>query len=106
MHVGPHNPGYAYPMSGQQLVEVEEEKDIGVTVHRSHKPTKHCRKAAGIAGAVLRQLARNFHYRDRYVLKIIHPVRQASSGVRVSGLEPVAKRGQRFWRKYREKLLG
>ena len=65
MHVGPHNPGYAYPMSGQQLVEVEEEKDIGVTVHRSHKPTKHCRKAAGIAGAVLRQLPRNFHYRDR-----------------------------------------
>ena len=72
MHVGPHNPGYAYTMSGQQLVEVEEEKDIGVTVHRSLKPTKHCRKAAGIAGAVLRQLARNFHYRDRYVFKKLY----------------------------------
>ena len=59
-------------MSGQQLVEVEEEKDIGVTVHRSLKPAKHCRKAAGIAGAVLRQLTRNFHYRDRYVFKKLY----------------------------------
>ena len=53
-------------------MEVEEEKDIGVTVHKSLKPAKHCRKAAGIAGAVLRQLTRNFHYRDRYVFKKLY----------------------------------
>ena len=51
---------------------MEEEKDIGVTVHRSLKPARHCKKAAGIAGAVLRQLARNFHYRDRYVFKKLY----------------------------------
>ena len=72
MHVGPHNPGYTYTMSGQPLIVVEEEKDIGVTVHRSLKPARHCKKAAGIAGAVLRQLARNFHYRDRYVFKKLY----------------------------------
>ena len=80
MHVGPHNPGYAYTMSGQQLVEVEEEKDIGVTVHRSGTAT--VTEKFSLPGQV-------------GVQKIIHPVRQASSGVRVSGLEPVAKRGQR-----------
>ena len=72
MHVGPRNPGYTYTMSGQQLVEVEEEKDIGVTVHRSLKPAKHCKKVAGIAGGVLQQLVRNFHYRDRYVFKKLY----------------------------------
>ena len=41
MHVGAHNPGYKYTMSGLELAEVEEEKDIGVTVHRSLKPSKH-----------------------------------------------------------------
>ena len=68
----PHGGRHDESAIQQQLVEVEEEKDIGVTVHRSHKPTKHCRKAAGIAGAVLRQLARNFHYRDRYVFKKLY----------------------------------
>ena len=52
-------------MEGTQLEVVEEEKDIGVIVHRSLKPSRQCKKAAGIATAVLRQLARNFHYRDK-----------------------------------------
>ena len=72
MHVGNKNPCYSYVMAGQQLAEVDEEKDIGVTVHRSLKPSKHCRKAAGIAGAVLRQLARNFHYRDKNIFKKLY----------------------------------
>jgi hypothetical protein len=49
------------------LSTVEEEKDIGVLVHNSLKPAKHCEKAANMAGAVLRQIQRNFHYRDRKV---------------------------------------
>ena len=65
MHVGNNNPGYSNSMSGESLKVVEEEKFIGITVHGSLKPSKHCKKAAGIAGAVLRQLERNFHYRDR-----------------------------------------
>ena len=65
MHLGPKNSRYAYYMEGTQLEVVEEEKDIGVIVHRSLKPSRQCKKAAGIATAVLRQLARNFHYRDK-----------------------------------------
>ena len=94
MHVGPHNPGYVYTMSGQQLVEVDEEKDIGVVVHKSLKPAKQCRKAAGIEEAVLRQLSRNFHYRDKVVFKKLF-VRPAPPGVCVTSMEPMAKGRQR-----------
>ena len=72
MHVGAHNPGYKYTMSGLELAEVEEEMDIAVTVHRSLKPSKHCKKAAGTASAVLRQLARKFHYRDRNIFRKLY----------------------------------
>jgi hypothetical protein len=67
MHVGRNNPKQKYYINGQELSTVEEEKDIGVLVHNSLKPAKHCEKAANMAGAVLRQIQRNFHYRDRKV---------------------------------------
>jgi hypothetical protein len=67
MHVGRNNPGYKYSIDGQELSEVDEEKDIGVIVQRNLKPGKQCEKAANLAAAVLRQIERNFHYRDRKV---------------------------------------
>ena len=45
MHVGRKNPRYEYFMAGVKLREVEEEKDIGVTIHNSLKPAKHCKKS-------------------------------------------------------------
>jgi hypothetical protein len=66
MHVGPHNPGYEYFMGGTKLGTTEEEKDIGVTVTRNLKPSVQCSRAAGRASAVLGQIRRNFHYRDRH----------------------------------------
>jgi len=71
MHIG-NNPKYDYSMAGNRLAKVEEEKDVGITVSKNLKPTKHCKKAAGTAGAVLRQLARNFHYRDRNIFKKLY----------------------------------
>ena len=49
------------------MTVVEEERDIGVLIHRSLKPSKQCKKAAATAGAVLKTITRNFHYRDRNV---------------------------------------
>ena len=72
MHVGKRNLGYEYKMAGTRLAEVEEEKDIGVTVQKNMKPSKQCKNAAGITGAVSRQLARNFHFRDRFVFKKLY----------------------------------
>ena len=72
MHVGKNNPRHEYFMAGNKLTVVDEEKDVGVTVHKSLKPARQCKKAAGIAGAVLRQLTRNFHYRDKNIFKTLY----------------------------------
>jgi hypothetical protein len=70
MHVG--NPNYRYFMCGEELKSVEEETDVGVVIHNTLKPAKQCEKAANTAGAVLRLLGRNFHYRDREVFMLLY----------------------------------
>ena len=72
MHVGRNNPAYEYSMENENMTVVEEEKDIGVLIQKNLKPSKHCKKAADIASAVLRQLARNFHYRDKNTFKKLY----------------------------------
>lgn len=67
MHIGRNNPRYEYKMGGVKLGVVEEEKDVGIIIHNSLKPAKHCRKAATKALSVLGQIRRNFHFRDRHV---------------------------------------
>ncbi len=56
-------------MRGEALQVVEEEKDVGVIVHKSLKPSNNCKKAANTAKAVLRQIARSFHFRDKSIFK-------------------------------------
>ena len=53
IHVGRNNPQYEYFMAGKKLQVVEEEKDIGVLIHNCLKPSKHCKKVADTANAVL-----------------------------------------------------
>jgi hypothetical protein len=67
MHVGKNNPNCDYYMNGVKLTVVEEEKDVGITVHKSLKPARHCQRVAATAMGVLRQMARNFHFRDRNI---------------------------------------
>ena len=67
LHVGHNNPRHVYTMGGQPLGETEEETDVGVITTANLKPAAQCRKAARIAAAVLGQICRAFHYRDRHV---------------------------------------
>jgi hypothetical protein len=66
MHIGKNNPCYEYTMRGTKLGTTEEERDIGVVITKNLKPSEQCSKAAGRATAVLNQIRRNFHYRDRH----------------------------------------
>jgi hypothetical protein len=59
-------------MEGVELKTVEEEVDIGVVIHNSLKPHRQCERAANTAGAVLRLLHRNFHYRDRKTFMMLY----------------------------------
>ena len=46
MHIGHKNPNYEYFINGEKLMEVEEERDIGVLFHKSLKPSRNCKKSS------------------------------------------------------------
>jgi len=66
MHVGRHNPQFDYKMGDHTLEKTTVERDIGVLVNSNLKPADQCAKAATTANAVLGQISRAFHYRDRW----------------------------------------
>ena len=59
------NKEHEYTMDDQGLDTVESEKDVGVLIHKSLKPSLQCTKAATEANQVLGQLARAVTYRDK-----------------------------------------
>ena len=65
MHIGSDNHEYKYTMGDKDLASTEFEKDIGVMIQRSLKPSLQCSKAAKKANAVLAQLTRAVSYRDK-----------------------------------------
>ena len=67
LHVGGRNRKFDYKLEGEILGVVEEEKDLGVTVANTLKPSKQCSKAAKKVNQVLGQVARAFHYRTKSV---------------------------------------
>ena len=70
MHFGHNNPHYSYVIDGYapagHIVEAtSEEKDLGVLLHNSGKPSVQCAAAAKKGNQVLGQMARAFTYRDQ-----------------------------------------
>ena len=63
--MGNKNSNYKYSMGGRVLDVIDSEKDVGVTIHKSLKPSLQCARAATKANLVLGQLARAVTYRDR-----------------------------------------
>ena len=65
MHIGRSNDQAVYLMDGKRLTQTEKEKDIEVIIHKSLKPFNQCSESARKTNAVLTQIARTFHYRDK-----------------------------------------
>ena len=65
MHFGGKNKQNKYTMNGQEMEEVEVEKDVGVMVANNLKPSQQCSAAAGKANGVLGQVSRAVKYRDK-----------------------------------------
>ncbi len=70
LHFGRSNDKTHYTMngyapSGTVLENVNEEKDVGVWISNSLKPSVQCQKAASRASSVLGQMSRAVSYRDR-----------------------------------------
>ena len=68
LHFGKKNPGVKYEMHGQELKEAKEEKDLGVWIDASLKPSKQCATAAKAAHFALGQIQRSFHFRSKHTL--------------------------------------
>ena len=65
IHAGHKNNLFEYSMGGRVLEEVDYEKDVGVLLHKSFRPSMQCAKAAKKANSVLGQLSRGVSYRDK-----------------------------------------
>ena len=74
MHLGRGNKQLTYFMEGERLMSVKEEKDLGVTIHNSLKPSIQCCKAALKANQVLGQLSRAVIYRDKVTFLKLYKV--------------------------------
>ena len=56
-------------MNNSLLSKEDSEKDIGVNIQKSLKPSLQCKKAAEKASFVLGQISRAFFYKDKSVYK-------------------------------------
>lgn len=70
MHLGSKNPGFHYTMGGlapggRVLEETPVEKDVGVIIQSSLKPSAQCVRAAKRAKQTLGQMSRALHFRDK-----------------------------------------
>ena len=79
MHLGKKNVKEKYTMQGSLLESTTAEKDIGVMIQESLKPSLHCAKTADKANGVLGQLSRAVLYRDsntfiRLYLVYVRPI--------------------------------
>ena len=67
LHTGLHNLRFKYKMNDQLLAKVDMEKDVGINITSTLKPSEHCKIASRTAMKVLFQLLRAFTYRDKKV---------------------------------------
>ena len=65
MHFGNRNPRAKYLMDGIELGESSEERDLGIQISETLKPSRQCATAAKAAHYSLSQIQRSFHFRRK-----------------------------------------
>ena len=68
LHLGQSNHNLHYSMNGVTLVSVEDERDLGVNISNSLKPSKQCAMAAARANRILGLIRRNLNCLGRKVV--------------------------------------
>ena len=63
MHFGYNNPSYEYSMNDEVFIDTEEEIDLGVTIHKSLKPSCHIAHCVKKENQVLGMIKRYFYYK-------------------------------------------
>ena len=67
IHFGGGTPS-SYVMDNKTLENIDEEKDLGVVIHKTLKPETQCQAAAGRANRILGMLKRNITSRKKEVI--------------------------------------
>ena len=62
LHVGKNNRKFEYTMNGEKLIEVHQERDVGVFINQDLKPSLQFKEASRRATGVLNQ-------RKEYILE-------------------------------------
>jgi len=65
MHMGKRNNESSYEMGGKVLKVSEEERDLGVVMHKSAKPSRQCAEAAKKGNSTLGMIRRTIVTRDK-----------------------------------------
>ena len=74
LHTGRNNQKYTYQWGSGHLGTTTYEKDVGVIIADSLKPSLQCLKAAKKANRVLGQMAKLISYRDKYTFSRLYKV--------------------------------
>jgi hypothetical protein len=74
IHAGKKTPEFVYEWGGGHLEVTGEEKDVGVMITKTLKPSLQCARAAKKANQVLGQMARSIAYRDKFTFTRLYKV--------------------------------
>ena len=68
LHIGNNNDRHNYSMNGIELLKVNEEKDLGVTISSDLKPGKHCTEVVKTANKLIGFIGRTFEFKSEKVI--------------------------------------
>ena len=91
-----------YTLNGNELVEVSEEKDLGIYISNDLKWGKQCNIAAAKANRILGRLKHAFNYTDIESFKLLYIslVRpHLKYAIQVYGIH-ILKKLLKFWKKF------
>ena len=95
MHVGHRNERAIYNMGNHRLEEVEEEKDLGVLIHRTLSVSNNCavavKKANQMAGHIYRTVTHKSMHTN--CCTTVQGTGETTSGVLLTGLVTISKEG-------------
>ena len=72
MHYGFNNPSYEYLINDEVLIDTEEERDLGVTINKSLKPSCHIAHCVKRANQMVGMIRRSFQYKDRKTMLLLY----------------------------------
>ena len=72
MHLGYNNPSYEYSMNDEVLIDTEEERYLGVTIHKSLKPSCHIAHCVKHTNQMLGMIRRSSYYKEKKTMLLLY----------------------------------